>query len=442
MRFNDHIHNNAYPASYYTATCNDLDGFSRLSGDERVDVCIIGGGFSGIATALHLSERGFKVAVVEQNLVGWGASGRNGGQIIGGYGHALSDHKKMVKTFGQAGGDSVWDMGVECVDIITQWVEKYNIECDLRFGYFDAAIKQSDMVNLTKAAEALAAKNYPHECKIVPASEVQDYVASARYVGGLTNEGWGQVHVLNLLLGEARAAENLGARIYENAEVIDIVHGDKSPDGKSKVVTDCGTITSDYVVVTGNGYLRDLVPHLASRVLPAGSYIIATEPLTEAQVAATLPQDYAVCDQRWALDYFRLSKDNRLLFGGLANYSGRHPRNISSTLVPKMLRVFPHLKDIKIDFEWGGFMGIGLNRIPQVGRLSDTVYFATAYGGHGVAPTHMSAKLIAEAIAGQAERYDILAAIKHPAFPGGKHLMQPAYTIGMLYYKMRDIIGW
>ena len=437
MRINDRVHSYDYPASYYAATCNDTRGFSTMSGDEKVDVCIVGGGFSGIASALHLTERGFKVAVVEQNLVGWGASGRNGGQVIGGYGHGLADYDKMVKTFGQAGGDSVWDMAVECVDIVKDWVEKYNIDCNLRWGYFNAAMKKSEMVTLTKDAEVLAKKNYPYDCKIVAAEDVRKYVGSDSYVGGTTNDGWGQAHVLNLIIGEARAAEKLGAKIYERSAVTNIIHGPKP-----QVVTEQGTISADYVVVTGNGYLRDLVPHLASRVLPTTSYIIATEPLSDEQVAATLPTDFAACDQRWALDYFRMSSDKRLLFGGLANYSGRHPRNISSTLVPKMLKVFPHLKDTRIDYEWGGYMGIGLNRIPMVGKLSDNVYFATGYGGHGVAPSHMSAKLIAEAISGQAERYDILATIKHSPFPGGKYLMQPAYSVGMLYYKMRDVIGW
>ena len=437
MRISDHIHSNDYPASYYAATCNDTKGFSQMSGDESFDVCIIGGGFSGIATALHLSERGFKVALVEQNLVGWGASGRNGGQVIGGYGHGLADYDKMVKTFGKEGGDSVWNMAVECVDIVKEWVEKYNIDCNLRFGYFNAAMKKSEMESLKRDTEVLAAKNYPYECKIVESGEVRDYVGSDQYVGGTTNEGWGQAHVLNLLLGEARAAEKLGAKIYERSAVTDIIHG-----AKPKVVTESGTITADYVVVTGNGYLRNLVPSLAARVLPATSYIIGTEPLSDAQIAATLPKGHAACDQRWALDYFRMSADKRLLFGGLANYSGRHPRSVSATLIPKMHKVFPHLKGIKVDYEWGGYMGIGLNRIPMVGRLSDTVYFATGYGGHGVAPSHMSAKLVSEAIAGQAERYDILASIKHNPFPGGRFLMQPAYAIGMLYYKMRDVVGW
>ena len=436
MRIQDSIHSNNYPSSYYACTAKDLQGFSTLEGDQTADVCVIGAGFSGIATALHLAERGYKVAVVEQNRVGWGASGRNGGQIIGGYGGELSDYDGMVKKFGTAGGQAMWDMSIECVDIIRDWVEKYQIDCGMKFGYVDVAIKQKEMRELERSAEELARRNYPYESKILSKTDVQQYIKTDRYVGGLTNEGWGQVHVLDLVIGEARAAESLGARIYENAEVTEIVYGDKP-----KVITDKGSVTAQYLVVTGNGYLRDLVPHLASRVLPAGSYIIATEQLSDAQAAEVMPHSIAACDQRWALDYFRLSPDNRMLFGGLATYSGRHPSSIEAILRPKMELVFPQLKAVKIEYEWGGYMGIGLNRIPQVGRLSDNVYFLTAYSGHGVAPTHMSAKLVSEVIAGQAERFDILAKIKHPRFPGGKYLMQPAYAVGMLYYKMRDELG-
>ncbi|MBT5074948.1 MAG: FAD-binding oxidoreductase [Kordiimonadaceae bacterium] len=437
MRISDHIHSNEYPASYYAATCNDTAGFSALSGDETFDVCIIGGGFSGVATALHLSERGFKVCVVEQNKIGWGATGRNGGHIIGGYAYSMWENKSKIDSFGEAGTKALWDMSIECVDIIKNWVEKYNIDCDLEFGFIDVAMKKSELEWLKKSADTLADRNYPYETKILNKEELSDYVVSDQYIGGRTNDGWGQAHVLNLVLGEARAAEKLGATIYEHAEVSDIIHG-----ARPRVVTKTGTITADFVVVTGNGYLGNLVPKLASRVLPAGSYIIATEPLSDEQIAATAPKGWPTCDQRWALDYFRVTNDKRLLFGGMATYSGRHPKNIKAVLEPKLHKVFPILKDVKIDYEWGGYMGIGLNRIPMLGRLSDNVYFATGYGGHGVAPTHMSAKLISEAIAGQAERYDIVASVKHMPFPGGRHLMQPAYAVGMAYYKLRDAIGW
>ncbi|MDG1707888.1 MAG: FAD-binding oxidoreductase [Emcibacteraceae bacterium] len=436
MRLNDHIHNDEYPTSYYAATCNDTRGFSRVSGDESFDVCIIGGGFSGIASALHLSERGYKVCVLEQNLVGWGASGRNGGQVIGGYAYSMWENKSKIENFGEAGTEALWKMSIECVEIIKDWVEKYKIDCDLKWGFIDVAMKEKELEWLSESTDALNAKKYPYEVKMVDKDGLSDYVISDKYVGGRVNHGWGQVHVLNLAIGEARAAEKLGAKICERAEVTDIIHGPKP-----RVVTKDGTISADYVVVTGNGYLGNLEPKLASRVLPAGSYIMATEPLSDEQIAATVPKGYSTCDQRWALDYYRVTSDKRLLFGGMATYSGKHPKNIQAVLEPKMNKVFPSLKGVKIDHAWGGYMGIGLNRIPMVGRLSDNVYFATGYGGHGVAPTHMSAKIISEAIAGQAERYDILASVKHMPFPGGRHLMQPAYAIGMAYYKLRDALG-
>jgi len=437
MRICDSIHSDQLPPSYYTATCNDLKPFKRLEGNMKVNVCVVGGGFTGVAAALHLAERGYEVALVEQNHIGWGASGRNGGQVIGGYGPELSNLTKIEKVFGKDNARAAWDMGVECVDIIKGWVEKYDIDCDLKWGYFDAAMKERDMDELKEAMDTLVSFGYEPEQKVIERAQVKDIVGSDRYIGGVTNMGWGHCHTLNLVRGEARAAEKLGVKVFEDARVSKMDYRD------DHVVIDMDTcrITADIVVLGGNAYLGRLVPKLASRVLPAGSYIVATEPLSDEQVASVLPSDYAVCDQRWALDYFRLSADKRLLFGGLATYSGRHPRDIVAAVKPNMLKVFPQLEGVKIDYSWGGYMGIGLNRIPQVGRLKPNVYFAQAYSGHGVAATHMSAKLIAEAIAGQFERFDIMAKIKHPPFPGGQLFAQPLQAIGMAYYRMKDALG-
>ncbi len=437
MRFNDIAHNNAFPESYYAATCNDLKPFSTLEEDQRVDVCIVGGGFTGVAAALHLSERGFKVALVEQNHIGWGASGRNGGQVIGGYSRELANVGGVTKLFGKENTKKMWQMGVECIDIIADWVEKYDINCNLKWGYFDAAMKQSELDELKRSRDTLVDMGFQAEQRLIEnRDEMAKIVNSDRYIGGLANMGWGHCHVLNLIRGEARAAEGLGAKIYEGAMVTDIEYGEPA-----KVKTETATITADFVLMAGNAYMGNLVPKLASRLIPAGSYIIATEPLSDEQIAQTLPSDYAICDLRWALDYYRLSSDNRLLFGGLANYSGRHPKDIASTLIPKMEKVFPELKGIKIDYEWGGYMGIGMNRIPQIGRVTPNVYFAQAYSGHGVASTHMSAKLVSEAIAGHAERFDVMANVMHPPFPGGRLLRQPILAAGMMFYKMRDELG-
>lgn len=437
MRVRDSIHDDRLPDSYYTATCNDLSGFKRLEGNIKVDVCIVGGGFTGVATALHLAEKGYEVALVEQNRIGWGASGRNGGQVIGGYGQALSDFSKIENSFGAGNADAVWKMGVECVDIISEWVKKYSIDCDLKWGYVDLAMKESEIDDLKKSMDALQARGYPHEQKLLNADEVKTYVGSDRYIGGVTNMGWGHCHVLNLVIGEARAAERLGARIFEDARVSKLDIRDDS------VVVDMDhcRVTANKVVLAGGAYLGKLVPKLASRVLPAGSYIVATEPLDEALANKIMPRGFAACDQRWALDYFRLTPDRRMLFGGLATYSGKHPRDIVAAVLPNMLKVFPELENVRIDHAWGGYMGIGLNRIPQVGRVGDNIYYAQAYSGHGVAPTHMSARLISEAIEGDTSRFDIMANVKHPPFPGGQLFRQPMLAIGMAYYRMKDAIG-
>ena len=436
MRIRDRVHNDHLPASYYAATCNDLEPFERLEGSRKAEVCIIGGGFTGVAAAVELAERGVDVALVEQNQIGWGASGRNGGQVLGGYGPEMSEFDKYVDVYGDKNAQTAWDMGVECVDIIRERVEKYDIDCDLTWGYFDAAMKKSELEDLREAEVVLKKQGYKADLKFIEGDETKTAIGSDRFIGGLVNMGWGHCHPLNLVRGEARAAEKLGASIYEDARVEKLHYRD---DGV-EVDTGHGKVIANKVILAGNAYMGQLVPKLASRILPAGSYIIATEPLDEATASKILPQNFAVCDQRWALDYFRLSADRRMLFGGLATYTGIHPSDLVKRIKPNMLKVFPELKDVEIDYAWGGYIGIGLNRIPQVGMVNDHVYFAQAYSGHGVAATHMSARLIAEALSGNKDRYDVMASVKHPPFPGGRLFRQPALAAGMAFYRMRDAL--
>jgi glycine/D-amino acid oxidase-like deaminating enzyme len=422
------------PKSYYAATCNDIAPFKRLEGTHKTKVCIVGGGFTGVAAAVELAERGIDVALVEQNQIGWGASGRNGGQVLGGYGPELSEFERYVSVYGEEHAQTAWDMGVECVDIIKERVEKYSIDCDLTWGYFDAAMKKSELDDLRGAEGAMKARGYKAEQRFVEGPETKGIIGSDRFIGGLVNMGWGHCHPLNLVRGEARAAEKLGAVIFEDARVEKLDYHDEHV----VVDTGLGKIHAETVILGGNAYMGRLVPRLAARILPAGSYIIATEPLDEATANKILPTNYAVCDQRWALDYFRLSADRRLLFGGLATYTGIHPADLVKRIKPNMLKVFPELKDVSIDYAWGGYIGIGLNRIPQVGKVRDNVYFAQAYSGHGVAATHMSARVIVEAICGDSRRYDIIAGVKHPPFPGGRLFRQPALAAGMAFYRLRD----
>jgi hypothetical protein len=270
--------------------------------------------------------------------------------------------------------------------------------------------------------------------QVLDKEQMREYVKSDLYLGGYYREDWGHLHPINLCVGEAQAAEGMGAKIFEQSRVTKITYGENPA-----VHTEKGTIKANYVVLAGNAYLGDLVPYLDSRVLPSTSCIIATEPLTDEQIAATLPKDIAVCDSRTALDYYRLSADKRMLFGGLSNYSGLEPNDITGVLSNKMLKVFPSLKDVRIDYEWSGQLAISVRRMPQMGKLEGNVLYISGYSGHGVAPTHIMGRILAEAISGNTERFDIMNKMQHLPWPGGKLLRRPAMALGMMYYKTLDM---
>lgn len=418
--------------SFYAATANRRTDYPVLSSDISVDVAVVGGGFTGVNTALELSERGFSVALLESNRIGWGASGRNGGQIIGGIGH---DPERFVRAIGESGVQAIHQMGIEARDIIAERVERYAIACDLKWGYCDVALKPRHMKEFAEWKDLQAEIGNPHSYSLLTAEELRAFVGSERYCGGLYNTANGHLHPLNLCIGEADAAVGLGAQLFEQSRVVAIEQGPRP-----RVVTAGGSVTADNIVLAGNAYMEGLVPRLASRILPACSSVVATVPLSEEMAHAIVPGDVAVCDPRTALDYFRLSADRRLLFGGLANYTGLEPRDLRGVLRKKMEWVFPQLSSVPIEFGWSGHIGIGLNRMPQLGRLADNVVYIQAYSGHGVAPTHIMARITAEMIAGAPERFDVMARIGHRAFPGGKLFRRPALAVGMAWFKALDLV--
>ncbi|MGP5108734.1 NAD(P)/FAD-dependent oxidoreductase, partial [Pseudomonas helleri] len=427
------VQRSQHTASYYAASSLPQPDHPALQGDVVADVCVVGGGFSGLNTALELAERGISVVLLEAHKIGWGASGRNGGQLIRGVGHGLDQFEGVI---GKDGVRQMKLMGLEAVEIVRQRVERFNIACDLTWGYCDLANKPRDLEGFAEEAQELRDLGYRHEIRLLQANEVHTVVGSDRYVGGFIDMGSGHLHPLNLALGEAAAAAQLGAKLFENSAVTRIDYGPEV-----RVHTAQGSVRAKTLVLGCNAYLQGLNPHLSGKVLPAGSYIIATEPLTEAQAHALLPQNMAVCDQRVALDYYRLSADRRLLFGGACHYSGRDPQDIGAYMRPKMLDVFPHLKDVKIDYQWGGMIGIGANRLPQIGRLPDqpNVYYAQAYSGHGVNATHLAGKLLAEAISGQhSTGFDLFNQVPHITFPGGKYLRSPLLALGMLWHRLKE----
>ncbi|MQT29300.1 FAD-dependent oxidoreductase [Pseudomonas helleri] len=428
------VQRSQHTASYYAASSLPQPDHPVLQGDVVADVCVVGGGFSGLNTALELAERGMSVVLLEAHNIGWGASGRNGGQLIRGVGHGLDQFEGVI---GKDGVRQMKLMGLEAVEIVRQRVERFNIACDLTWGYCDLANKPRDLEGFAEEAQELRDLGYRHETRLLQANEVHTVVGSDRYVGGFIDMGSGHLHPLNLALGEAAAAAQLGAKLFEHSAVTRIDYGPEV-----RVHTAQGSVRAKTLVLGCNAYLQGLNPHLSGKVLPAGSYIIATEPLTQAQAHALLPQNMAVCDQRVALDYYRLSADRRLLFGGACHYSGRDPQDIGAYMRPKMLDVFPHLKDVKIDYQWGGMIGIGANRLPQIGRLPDqpNVYYAQAYSGHGVNATHLAGKLLAEAISGQhSTGFDLFNQVPHITFPGGKYLRSPLLALGMLWHRLKEL---
>ncbi len=379
--------------SYYAASTRYNVDHPILEESIEADICVVGGGFSGINTAIELANRGFSVVLLEANKIGWGASGRNGGELIRGIGHGID---QFTKEIGEEGVAAINRMGIEAVDIVKNRVAEHSIDCDLVMGYCDLALKAAHIRELEEDYESLQASGYSHEIKMLSKEDMPSVIGSDRYIGGMLDMGSGHLHPLNLVLGEAVVAAELGVRIFENTAAESITKGNKPV-----VKTAKGQVTCQYLVLAGNAYIgHKLEPHIGGKVLPAGSYVIATEPLEGNLASSIIPKNMAFADLSIALDYYHLSGDNRLLFGGLCTYSGKDPSDITAALRPNMERVFPQLKGVNVDFEWGGMIGIGANRLPQIGRLPDApnIFYAQAYSGHGVNATHMAAKVIAEAL--------------------------------------------
>lgn len=424
----DKIQPQQHTGSYYAATLNQPTNYPSLKGEQIADVCVIGAGFTGVSTALHLAERGYNVHVVEANRVGWGASGRNGGQMIGG----ISGESTLASSLGKNIEQLVWDMRWAGHEIIRERVATYGIQCDLKTGYLDVAIKKRHLDSFKKDLDALEKFDFPHEFRMLSKAETADTIGTDAYIGALLNMGNGHVHPLNLCIGEALAAESVGATFYEQSPVLNIEHGNKP-----KVITTYGSVSADFVVLAGNAY-HFLERKLRGILFPVHSFILATEPLPEDLVEFVNPKDLAVCDPNFVLEYFRLSADKRLLFGGRCNYSGSDPKVIRRNLLPRMLKIYPELTDVKIDYAWGGTIGVTVNRVPQLGRLSPNIFYSQGYSGHGVNVTHLAGQIMADAVAGTFERFDLFANIKPVRIPGAYTFGKQMVALGMFYYQLKD----
>ena len=417
--------------SYYQATANRKIATIPLEGDVTADVCIIGAGYTGLSAALELSEAGYKVVVLEAETIGFGASGRNGGQICTGF---SSGQTKIEGQIGKADAKLAFEISEEAKQLILSRVEKHEIDCDIRWGYMHCIPKAHQFKHLQEWADEYDALGYGGNTLLTKA-ELEQKLGTTIYHGALRESHAGHFHPLNYCLGLAAAAIKAGAMVHEHSRVVEVNTG-PAPWAR----TDKGKVSAKFMIIGGNAYLGNLVKPLEGKVMPVGSYIIATEPLGENRAKSLIADNEAVANTNFIVDYYRRSADNRMLFGGRASYSTLQPSNMAESMRPRMTSVFPQLKDVKIDYAWGGFIAITSNRIPDCGRLSPTVFYAHGYSGQGVSLAGMYGKLMAECVRGQAERFDLLAKIKHFPFPGGK-LRTPLLVAAMTYYRVRDALS-
>lgn len=419
--------------SYYAATAPRTQGFPALAEPLSCDVAVVGGGLAGLCAALDLAGKGFQVVLMEAREVAWGASGRNGGQAI----HGLAcDQDEIESQLGLEAARQVWAMSLEALDLLRQRCRDHAIDCDWRDGYLGLATSPGKGRALAEWADRIESVYGTAFTRIAPA-DVGAWIASSRYHSGLHDPRSGHLHPLKYALGIARAAARAGVRIFEQSPVTAL-----QTDAQAVLLTTAqGSVRARQALLAGNVYLQGVAPQLEPRIMPVGTYIVCSEPLAPVLADSLVPSRSAVCDTNFVLDYFRTTNDQRMLYGGRVSYSTRTPRDLAESMRRRMAGTFPQLGQAKIEFAWGGFVDITMNRAPDFGRLNDRVYYLQGFSGHGLALTGLAGRLVAEAIAGDASRFDVFARLKHHAFPGGRWLRTPALVLGMAWYRLRDMLG-
>ncbi|MDR6536553.1 FAD-binding oxidoreductase [Variovorax soli] len=422
--------------SYYEASTTRPPVTRPLDETVQADVCVVGGGYAGLSAALELAMRGYAVVLLEAQRIGWGASGRNGGQAIVGFG---SDGELAIqKQLPREDAKKAWAISEEGLELMRQRIETHAIACEWRAGYLSLAVKPSRTKTLRQWMDhASELHDYPLEW--IPPSDIGEWVSSTRFHSGVFDARSGHLHPLKYCLGLATAAQAAGVRIHENSVAYLIEQGDRP-----LVKTSQGMVHCSFVILAGNVYLAEygdtLAPSISTRIMPVGTYMIATEPMGKERADALLRDRPAASDTNFVLDYFRVSEDHRLLFGTGDSYSASTPRNLVGKIRGSMLKVFPQLSDLDVPFAWGGFADITMNRSPDFGRMTANIYYLQGFSGHGLVMSGMAGKLAAEAVAGQAERFDLFSQLSHRRFPGGASFRTPALVLGMLYFRLRDLL--
>ena len=419
-----------YPSSWYAATAKGPAPFPAAEGELACDVCVVGAGFTGLSAAITLADKGYDVILLDAHRVGFGASGRNGGQV--GTGQRV-EQDALEKMLGKETARELWDIGLESVQLVRDLIKTHDMDC----GFVDGIIHADHRARLVPENHAYAEKlrnEYGYDLiRPIDREEMRHLVGSSAYHGGTLDMGGGHTHPLRFAFGLAKLAAEKGVRIFEQSKVTALTEADPA-----KVTTEKAEITAGYVVLACNGYLGHLQGRVAARVMPINNFIVATEPMSEADAEALIRNNYAVADSKFVINYFRLSEDRRMLFGGGESYGYRFPKDIAGLVRKPMSEIYPQLKDARIDFAWGGTLGITMNRMPHFTRLRGNILSASGYSGHGVAMATWGGKIAAEAIAGQAEKFDLMANVPTPRFPGGAALRTPLLVLAMLWFSLRD----
>jgi len=418
--------------SYYADSSGVQTAYPALLGDQHVDVCIVGAGYTGLSSALHLAERGYSVIVLEAEKVGFGASGRNGGHV--GIGQR-KDQYYLEKQFGKEIARGLWNMGLEAVDTVKQLIEKHHIDCDLKQGILHLAHRSKYCSELEEEVEHLRHHYQFDQMEYIETAALPNFLDSQAYYGAQWDKASLHLHPLKYLQGLAKAASKAGVTVYEQSRVLNYTEG-----SSIRVTTADGTVTASELVLACNGYIEKLEPRINGYIMPINNFVLATEPLSDELSEAVSAQDTAMQDTRFVINYWKLSADNRLIFGGGENYRRDFPSDIKGFVRKYMLQIYPQLENTRIDYGWGGTLAITLNRMPHFGRIGDNIWYLQGYSGHGVPTATFAGKLIAEAISGKLERFDLISNLPTRKFPGGTLLRWPGMVAGMLYFALRDRI--
>lgn len=421
-----------YPDSWYAATAIPMERFAALEGDVKADVCVVGGGYTGLSAALHLAEAGMSVVLLEAQRVGFGASGRNGGQL--GSGQRM-DQEGLEALMGGPEAQKLWQLGEDAKDLVKSLIARHGQDCHLKPGVAWTAFSEKEAAELHDYGRHLQDQYGYSSIELLDKDACWAVCPSPAYKGGILDHGAAHLHPLNYAFSLARAAAAAGAGIFEGSEVLDIQEG-----AKLRIRTAGGSVTADHLILACNGYLGGLNGQVAARVMPINNFVVATEPLGE-DAARVLTRDVAVADTKFVVNYFRLSHDKRLLFGGGESYGYHFPSDISATVRKPMTGIFPHLKDVQIDYAWGGTLGITMKRMPYLARLAPNVLTASGYSGHGVGTATHAGQLMAQAIQGQAEGFNTMARVPAPRFPGGPRMRSPLLVLAMTWFALRDRLG-